>query len=126
MENVFFATRNIKEVGEFLIPYFLMVTNLNDYVTDSEGIKKEFRVRMEGQFEHDLYYKSLSNQLESDETDTSQQRIEWWMTVVDSGGPIPNNVYDYRFDELFNMHRKAIDPEMQEIVKELRDRQIIP
>ena len=48
------------------------------------------------------------------------------MTVVDRGGLISNNVYDYIFDELFGLYRKAIDPEMRDFVKELRGRQIIP
>ena len=81
---------------------------------------------MEGQFEHDLYNKPFSNQLEPDDEFTSQQSIEWWMTIVDRRGPIPDNVYGYNFGELFCLYRKVIDPEMQEFVKELRDRQIIP
>ena len=81
---------------------------------------------MERQFEHDLYNKSFSNQIESDETDTLQQRIKWWMTVVDKRGPKPNVVYEYTFGELFGLYRKAIDPEMQNFVKELRGRHIIP
>ena len=47
------------------------------------------------------------------------------MTVVDRGGSIPNDVYDYSFGELFSLYRKAIDPEMQDLAKELRDRHII-
>ena len=50
---------------------------------DNEELRKNFRDTMEGQFEHDLYIISLSNQLESDETDTLQHRIEWWLVVVD-------------------------------------------
>ena len=81
---------------------------------------------MEGQFEHDLYNKSLSSQIESDEIDNLQQRIEWWMVVVDSEGPKPNDVYDYTFAEWFGLHRKATDLEMQELVKTLSDRRSIP
>ena len=47
------------------------------------------------------------------------------MIVFDRRCPIPNDVYDYSFDELFGLYRKAIDPEMQELAKLLRDRQII-
>ena len=66
---------------------------------------------MEGQFEHDLGNKSFSNHLESDdEIDTLQQRFEWWMEVVDRGGPIPNDNSDYNFDEMYMLYRKAIDP----------------
>ena len=104
----------------------MLVANLNDYLTDSERFKKEFRVIMEGQFDQDLYNKSFSNQPESDETDPLKQRTEWWMMVVDRGGPIPNEVFDYSFNELFRLYRKATDPEMQELAKILRDRQIIP
>ena len=48
------------------------------------------------------------------------------MVVVNRGGPIPNDVYDYTFDELYMLYRKAIDPEMQDLVAALRSRQIIP
>ena len=74
---------------------------------------------MEGQFELDLYNRYFSNQLESDvdEIDTLQQRIKWWMTVFDRGGPIHNNVYDYTFNELYMLYREAIDPERQEFVE---------
>ena len=80
---------------------------------------------MECQFEHDLYYKFFSIQLESDKTDTLQQRIEWWIVVVDRGGPISKTVYDYSFAELFTFYREAIGPVMQEMVKLLKNRPII-
>ena len=126
--KMFFATRDIKEVEDFWSTYFMMTTNMKDYFLkeNEDEARKLFRDTLEGQFEHDLYNKSFSNQIESDETDTLQLRIEWWMTVVSRGGPIPDNVYDYNFNELFGLYRKAIDPEMQDLVKELRDRQIIP
>ena len=91
----FFATRDIKEVEEFWWTYFMMTTNMKDYFVkeNEDEVRKVFRDTMEGQFEHDLYNKSFSNQIESDENDTLQQRIEWWMTVVDRGSPIPDNAY---------------------------------
>ena len=99
---------------------------MKDYfIEDNEEVRKVLRLTMEGQFEHDLYKKSFSEEIESDETDTLQHRIDWWMTVVDRGGPIPNNVYDLSFDEVFCLYRKTIDPEMRELVKSLRVRQII-
>ena len=122
--KMFFATRDIKEVDEFWYTYFMMTTNMEDYFVkeNEDEVTNVFRDTMEGQFEHDLYNKSFSNQIESDENDTLQQRIEWWMTVVDRGGSIPNDVYDCSFGELFSLYRKAIDPEMQDLAKELRDR----
>ena len=81
---------------------------------------------MEGQFEHGLYDKSLSNQVESDDEITLQQKIEWWMIIVARGSPKPDNVYEYNLGKLFRLYRKAMDPEMQAFVRELRDRQILP
>ena len=122
-----FATRGFKEVDAFLITYFMMVTNLMYYFKDSVDFRKEFRVMLAGQFECDLYKKCFSRQLESDDDEfTLQQRIKWWITVCDRGGPIPSNVFDYIFVELFDLYRKAIDPGLQNFVKELRDRHIIP
>ena len=80
--KICFATRRFKEVEEFWITYFMMVTTLNDYVTDSQGFKKVFRVNMECQSEHDLYNKSFSNQLEPDKMDILQQRIKRWMRLL--------------------------------------------
>ena len=112
-----FATRKVKEKDEFSRTFSIIVTNLNGYVTDSEEFKNEFRVIKECQFEHDLYSKSFSNQLESDETDLLHQTIEWWMVVVDRGGPLFNDVYEYSFVKIFNLYRKATDPEMQGLLK---------
>ena len=125
--KMFFASRDIKAVEVFWWTSFMMKTNLKDYFLEKneEEVRKVFRETMEGQFEHDLYIKSFSDQLESHDVEfTLQQRIKWWMLVVDSGGPIPDIVYDYGFEELFGLYRKAIDPERQDFVKELRDRQI--
>ena len=127
--KMFFGTRDIKEVEDFWWTYFMMTTNMKDYFVkeNEDDVKKVFRDTMEGQFEHDLYNKSFSNQIESnDEIDTLQQRIEWCMTVVDRGGPIPDNAYEYNLGGLFSLYLKVMDPEMQDLVKELRNRHIIP
>ena len=126
--KMFFATRDIKEVDEFWYTYFMMTTNMKDCFLkeNKDDVRKVFRDTMEGQFEHDLYNSSFSNQFESgDENDTLQQRIEWCMTVVDRGGPIPDNAYEYNLGDLFSLYRKAIDPEKQYLIKELRHRHII-
>ena len=107
-----------------------MTTNMKDYIVENneEDLRKLFRVTIEKQFVHSLYSKSFSYQVESDDDDidTLQQRIKWWMVVIDRGGPIPKDVYDYNFAEMYNLYRKAIDLEMQQLVKSLSDRQIIP
>ena len=118
MEDVFFASKVIKEVEEFCLTYFSKTTNMKDYfIGDSEEIRKVFRETMDGQFEHGLVKKSFSNQLESDGTVTLQQRIKCWMMFADRGGPIPNNFYDYCFGALFGLYRKVNDPEKQDLVK---------
>ena len=127
--KIFSATRDFKEVEEFWYTYFMMITNMKDYFLkeNEDEVRKVFRDTMEGQFEHDLFNKPFSNQFESgDENDTLQQRIEWWMTIVDRGGSIPDNANEYNLGDLFSLYRKTIDPEMQDLVKELRDRQITP
>ena len=51
----------------------MMTTNMTDYFVkeNEDDVTKFFRDTMEGQFEHDLYNKSFSNQFESgDENDT--------------------------------------------------------
>ena len=57
----------------------MMTTNMKDFFLkeNEDEVRKVFRDSMEGQFEHDLYNKSFSNQIESDEIDTLPQRIEW-------------------------------------------------
>ena len=74
--KMFFATRDIKEVEEFWWTYFMMTTNMKDYFVkeNEDEVRKVFRDTMEGQFEHDLYNKSFSNQSESD-TDTPTKMI---------------------------------------------------
>ena len=103
---------------------------MKDYIVENyeEELREVFRDTMESLFEHNLYNKSFSNQLESDDDDldTFQQRIKWWMVVVDRGGPIPYDVYEYTFNELYMLYRKIIDPDMPKLVEKLRERQIIP
>ena len=89
---------------------------------------KLFRETMKSQFEYDLYNKSFSDHLVSDDDETNnlQRRSGWWMMVVDRRSPIHNNIYDYTFDELYGLYRKVMDPEMQALAKELRNRGVIP
>ena len=100
---------------------------MNDYILEvNEELTKVFGDTMEGLFVHELYKKSFSNQLESDKTDTLQQRIERWMMVVYRRDPTPKVVFDYSFAEMYNLYGKAVDREMRELVKAFRDRLKIP
>ena len=105
----------------------MMTKNMKDYISaDNDEIWKVLRDAMEGQREHDLYDKSFSNHVESDETDTLERRIKAWMVVVGRIGSLLWNAYDYSYNELFGSYRKALDPEMQELAPAIRDRQTIP
>ena len=46
------------------------------------------------------------------------------MIEVDRGGPIPNDIFDYTSDDLYILYRKALDPELQDLVKAIKDREI--
>ena len=54
--KIILATRDNKEVGEFWLIYFMMTTNMKDYIVENNKheLRKDFRDTMEGQFEHDL------------------------------------------------------------------------
>ena len=56
---------------------------------------------MTAQFKLDLYKKnfSLQDQGKCGENDTLQRRIKFWPNVFDFGGPIPDNVYDYDYND---------------------------
>ena len=58
---MFFTTRKIEEVDEFLIIYFTRATIMNDYLIDCNEFRNEFRDIMDGQSEHDLYKRSFSS-----------------------------------------------------------------
>ena len=105
--KMFFATRGTKQVEEFWLIYFMMTTNMKVFVFEDneEELKKLHEETTEGQFELGLFSKSFDNQLESDERDTLQQKIEWWLVVVERGGPIPNDINDYSFAELYKLYR---------------------
>ena len=62
--KMFFATREIKELEEFWLTYFMMTTNMKDYFLEEneDEVRKVFRDTLDGKFEHDLYNKSFSNQ----------------------------------------------------------------
>ena len=100
--DCFYAKRDIKEVDEFLNTYFVMITKLNEFFTDSEDFREQFRDIMEGQFEHDFYNKRFSNQVICYGNDTLDNRIEFWLLRVHRGEPIPDKVNIYHKDEKFN------------------------
>ena len=88
LENAFwemiFGSVNDLPVYGFLETCFMMVTNLNNYVTDDEDDDKDefgyyYRDNMTAQFEKDLLNKNISVQFQRkfDENDTLQKRIKF-------------------------------------------------
>jgi len=54
------------------------------------------------QFKQDLYNKNfnLQDQGKGDEIDTLQNRIRFWLNVIDdTGGPIPDDIYNYEYND---------------------------
>ena len=104
-----------------------MTTNMKDYFLEEneEEVRKVFEATTWGQFQNKWYNKLFSNQLESDETDTLEQRVKWWTVVVDRGRPIANDVYDYSFSEMFGSYRETIELGMRQLLNSVRDRRII-
>ena len=75
---------------------------------------------MIAQFKQDLYNKnfSLQDQGKGDQIDSLQNRIKFWLDIIDMRGPIPDNLcdYDYNDDGLDDSLRGAeIFPEIREL-----------
>ena len=74
--KMFLATKDTKVVEDSWLNYFVLTTNMNDDIfKDNEELRKVYRDTMECQLEHELYIKFSNLQLQSDGTDTLQQRI---------------------------------------------------
>ena len=125
--RMIFANRGSEEMFEFLLTYFMMVTNLKNYDIDFAEFRKEFKEMLIDQFDHDLINKSFSSKIKEDEYDSFQIRIGAWDKIVRNHGPIPNNIYDYSFIETIKLARTAVDLERKHeiFIQILKDRDII-
>ena len=102
-----FATRDVTEVDEFFITNFMRTTNSKNYIPDCEEFRKEFRHMVESQFEHDLYNKSFGGEDTFSDSVTLEDRVNSWLSIIKwLGGPIPNNVFDYSFDEMLELKHR--------------------
>ena len=56
---------------------------------------------MIAQFKQDFYNKnfSLQDKGKGDKINTLQNRIKFWLNVIDMGGPLPNNLFGYDFND---------------------------
>ena len=84
----------------------MTVTNVKDYVTlDTDDNYADLRYRytdtMIAEFRQDLFHKNFSRQDQGngDQIDTLQNRIKLWLNNIERGVPIPDNIYDYNYND---------------------------
>ena len=86
--GIIFGSEVVKPVYRFLKTNFMIVTNLNDYVTGDDDNDDDFgyliRNNMIAQFEQDLYNQKFSDQDQGkgDEIDTLQKRTMFWPIFI--------------------------------------------
>ena len=100
--EMIYGSEYVLPVYGFLKTYIMMVTNMKDYVTLCQ---KNF---------------SLQDQGKGDQIDTLQNGIEFWLNIKNMGSPIPDNLFDYVYDDegLGGSVRGAeIFPEIREFKK---------
>ena len=122
-----FSTRNIKQVEEFWLKNFNMTTKMMVNIPDCDEFKNEFRDFMEDQFERSFYNESFGGEDRFIDSVTLEDRIESLLTIIEClGGPKPNNSFASGFDEMLGLQHKAMQPELQELMKILKKHQDIP
>ena len=104
-----------------------MVTYMSDYfILDPHDDDADFRFgygnTMIAQCKQDLHNKnfSLQDQGKSDQIDILQKRIRFWLKNFDSGGPIPDNLCDYDYENEgldLSVCGAKIFPEIRELKK---------
>ena len=101
-----FGSEDDLSVYGFLRTNFMMVTNMKDYVTlDPDDIDADFwcncRENKIAHFKQDLYNKHFSRQGQGkkDENDSLWKRNKLWPNNFDMGGPIPDNVHDWFYND---------------------------
>ena len=95
---------------DFLKLYFRMCTDITYHVSirpwfddpdEEEQWGYGYRDDMIAQFEQDLYNKNftLQDQGKDDPIDTLENRIKIWINIICSDqGPVPDNLYDYEYN----------------------------
>ena len=123
--EMIYGSEDVLPVYGFLKTYIMMVTNMKDYVTldpidfDAD-FRYDYRDTMIAQFEQDLYNKNFSLQGKGDQIDTLQNRIAFWLNINNMGSPIPDNLFDYVYDDEGldgSVHGAEIFPEIREFEK---------
>ena len=131
-EMVYMSNDNDLAVFDFLKLYFRMCTNKADHVPvrlwfddpdEEEQWGYGYRDDMIAQFEQDLYNKNytLQDQGKHNPIDTLENRIKFWINIISNDeGPIPENLYDYAYNNEGLDHSVRgweIFPEIRELKK---------
>ena len=97
---------DVLPVYGFLKTLIMMVTNTKDYVTldpddDDFDFTYGYRDTMVAQFEQGFSNNnfSLQDQSKGDQIDTLQNKLKFWLNVIDMAGPIPDNIFDYEYND---------------------------
>ena len=112
-EVILSSNDNDLALFDFLKLYFRMCTNITDHVPIrywdyyDDGNEEEqwgygYRDDMIAQFKQDLYNKhfALQDQGKDDPIDTLDNRIKFWINIIEEyGGSMPDNVYDYDYND---------------------------
>ena len=78
---------------------------------------------MIAQFEQDLYNKNytLQDQGKDNPIDTLENRIKFWINIITNDqGPIPDNLYDYDYNNAgldYSVRGAELFPEIRELEK---------
>ena len=104
--EMIFGSVDVLPMYGFLKTYIMMVRNMKGYVTlDADDADADFiygyRDTMIAQFKQDLFNKNFSLQDRDKRDNSLQKRIKFWLNyvVVNEGAPIPDNVYDYDYND---------------------------
>ena len=112
-EVILSSNDNDLALFDFLKLYFRMCTNITDHVpirywdyydagNEEEQWGYGYRDDMIAQFKQDLYNKhfTLQDQGKDDPIDTLDNRIKFWINIIEEyGGSMPDNVYDYDYND---------------------------
>ena len=112
-EVILSSNDNDLALFDFLKLYFRMCTNITEHVPIrywdyyDDGNEEEqwgygYRDDMIAQFKQDLYNKhfTLQDQGKDDSIDTLDNRIKFWINIIEEyGGSMPDNVYDYDYND---------------------------
>ena len=90
----------------------MTVTNtkghIPDYAEIRNELRKDFRDLMDEVFYRDLYNKYFSGVVKVNKSDSLEKMVSNWVFNASNKGPIPNNVCDYSWNDMFESVTKIL------------------